>query len=648
MPFLEAGLGWRRRRRRRRRLSRLRRRVATRPIRRRPRPASGSASAGRRRSAGPVRTAVGGGSGGGVGRAVGCTRASSASSRARSSAAWLSALRATMKRDDRDQQRKEIERRIEHQVSRRSARHRWAHRHQMHLQRRAANAQARRRPLLQHLAAEAKQRGGPAAGLCRHHAGRFDQGAGFHQPAEILLVQMPPRDRLHGPLQFGECELGRQKFKHHRAVFQFGAQPRNRGGENAAVVEAHGDAERGQRLARQCRRRGRRGAPPRPVPLRRAARSGRARAPRPNARPRCRNRAARDPCAASARAVSGCSLCPAHLVEFGKDVALDDGGPRLAPVLPGEEAVPGLEGRARRARAVVVGGAGQREIADRGDMDVGVAGLRVPAAIAEGVELLDIAEPQARSALPPRRAGRSRRCGARPHRTGRTEGPASLSPSLPEAVRISGSLPSIATIAAVRPISIGVRSLSLIWRRRCMRISRARRRNGLPSTIMLAGPISSSARTMRPSRPSALSARPTISRLGEAIGEAARSFLRDLHLVAMRIEHAGRGKGARGGAADAGIAMDHHRRAAVPAAHEVSTCSTCASDGRDIAVHRLGDVVHRDLRWLAAKHRHRPRAPDRHCPSPSAHGWRRSGGRFRAGRRASRRESWRSLLARRI
>src|SRR5260370_40824234 len=68
----------------------------------------------------------------------------------------------------------------------------------------AAHAQARCRPLLQHLAAEAKQRGGPATGLCRHHAAGFDQAAGVHQPAEILLVQMPPRDRLHGPLQLSE------------------------------------------------------------------------------------------------------------------------------------------------------------------------------------------------------------------------------------------------------------------------------------------------------------------------------------------------------------------------------------------------------------------------------------------------------------
>lgn len=45
---------------------------------------------------------------------------------------------------------------------------------------------------------------------------------------------------------------------------------------------------------------------------------------------------------------------------------------------------------------------------------------------------------------------------------------------------------------------------------------------GRPSTLMLPGPIASSARSIRPSRPSALSARLTISRLGAAIGEASR------------------------------------------------------------------------------------------------------------------------------
>ena len=64
---------------------------------------------------------------------------------------------------------------------------------------------------------------------------------------------MPPRDRFRGPLQFGECEFGRQKFKYHRAIFQLGAQPGDRGGGNSAVVEAHGNAEPGKQWARQRR-----------------------------------------------------------------------------------------------------------------------------------------------------------------------------------------------------------------------------------------------------------------------------------------------------------------------------------------------------------------------------------------------------------
>ena len=86
------------------------------------------------------------------------------------------------------------------------------------------------------------------------------------------------------------------------------------------------------------------------------------------------------------------------LGQFGKDVALDDGRLCLAPVFPGEETIPGLERGAGRARSVV-GGSRQREIADRCDM--GIAGLRVPAAVAERIELLNIAKPQTRLFLDP-------------------------------------------------------------------------------------------------------------------------------------------------------------------------------------------------------------------------------------------------------
>src|SRR5712664_1254033 len=81
--------------------------------------------------------------------------------------------------------------------------------------------------------------------------------------------------------------------------------------------------------------------------------------------------------------------------QFGKDIALDHAGPGFPPVFPWEEAIPRLKSRARRPLRVV-GRTGKREIADRGYMGIGVAGLGVPAAIAECIELLDVTQPQSR------------------------------------------------------------------------------------------------------------------------------------------------------------------------------------------------------------------------------------------------------------
>ena len=283
----------------------------------------------------------------------------------------------------------------------------------------------------------------------------------LHQPAEILLVQMPARDRFHGVLQFRKCEFARQKFKDDRAVFQFGAQPRDGGGENPPVVEAHGDAERRQRAALQ-----RRGPAVAArlldqacliqqlvavehallVPMRAlgAEIEPHAVLARQRAR-RLRRLALRGP-----------------FGQLGQDVAGDDLGRLLAPVFPGEEAVPRLEARARRPRAIDVGRARQREIADRGACARRCRRARCAGRDRRTCRAARHSRAASRSAPRPRRAGRSRRCGATTASKGPKGRPASLSPSLPEAVRISGSLSSMATIAAVRPISIGVRSLSLI------------------------------------------------------------------------------------------------------------------------------------------------------------------------------------------
>src|ERR1700692_972175 len=141
---------------------------------------------------------------------------------------------------------------------------------------------------------------------------------------------------------------------------------------------------------------------------------------------------------------------------------------------------------------------------------MGVAGLGVPAAVAERIELLDIAEPQSRLFFYP---------GAQADLEG------AVRQRVQRAERKSGALVAVAggggedqgLVAFDRddgggqadldrrqklfayPVAYGHQSRSM-W-------------NGRPSTIMLPGPISSSARSMRPSRPSPLSASTTLRRV---------------------------------------------------------------------------------------------------------------------------------------
>ncbi len=81
-----------------------------------------------------------------------------------------------------------------------------------------------------------------------------------------------------------------------------------------------------------------------------------------------------------------------------------------------------------------------------------------------------------------------------------------------------------------------------------------------------ASPIDSTAATIRPPRPSSLSARATMRVFGQ-VGDAGGSP-RQFALVALGVKCAGRDEGGRRRAAYAGVAMDHHRRGAVPVAHE--------------------------------------------------------------------------------
>ena len=64
-------------------------------------------------------------------------------------------------------------------------------------------------------------------------------------------MQVAPRNRLHGALQLREGELARHQLEYDRTVFELGAQPRDGGGEDTAVIEAHRLAQPGHGLPRQ-------------------------------------------------------------------------------------------------------------------------------------------------------------------------------------------------------------------------------------------------------------------------------------------------------------------------------------------------------------------------------------------------------------
>jgi hypothetical protein len=66
---------------------------------------------------------------------------------------------------------------------------------------RQRQSRRRNRPLRLHVAPIPEQLGRPAAGVLRHNPGLLHQILRIDQPAEILLVQAAPGQRLHGVLQ---------------------------------------------------------------------------------------------------------------------------------------------------------------------------------------------------------------------------------------------------------------------------------------------------------------------------------------------------------------------------------------------------------------------------------------------------------------
>ena len=145
----------------------------------------------------------------------------------------------------------------------------------------------------------------------------------FHQAAEILLVQADAGDRFHRALQFQQREGGRHQFEHHRAVFHLAAQPRDGGGQDAAMIEHHARAER--RIAAT-------GFATRPSraasctsPLRREARSAPALSLRPRPRPsRPKHRRAR-----------GRAACSDSLVRRGFRRTAFSAGAMIASIMRG-------------------------------------------------------------------------------------------------------------------------------------------------------------------------------------------------------------------------------------------------------------------------------------------------------------------------
>src|SRR5262245_7222650 len=97
------------------------------------------------------------------------------------------------------------------------------------------------------LAAEAEELCRPAAGLVQHLARFLDEHLLLNQPAKVLLVQLSTCKSLDGTLQLQQRERRRHQLENDRAVFDLGAQPRDAGGKDAAVIMVHALAGR-QRL----------------------------------------------------------------------------------------------------------------------------------------------------------------------------------------------------------------------------------------------------------------------------------------------------------------------------------------------------------------------------------------------------------------
>src|SRR5271166_4140005 len=93
--------------------------------------------------------------------------------------------------------------------------------------------------LLSDSSAEAIGFGGATASVRNGLAGFLDKLLLLDQSAEIRLVNVKPSNRLDAPLQLQQRENRRHKLEHDRVVFDLGAEPRNSGRKNSAMVGDH-------------------------------------------------------------------------------------------------------------------------------------------------------------------------------------------------------------------------------------------------------------------------------------------------------------------------------------------------------------------------------------------------------------------------
>src|SRR6185295_2048811 len=255
----------------------------------------------------------------------------------------------------------------------------------------ARQADSRRRPFSEHIAAEDEELGGAAPGQQRLAARPFDQPPALDEAAEVLLVEADSGEGLDEALELEEREARGEQLEDHRAVLELAAQAAESAREDAAVVEPGAEPQANAlrcgllpllvgvavRLFDQLRLVEQLVALEHalavPDDARQAEGDVRSFAPFGPGREIGRRR---DPA-----------------LDAGDDRPVDDLRPAAPPVLPGEEGVDVVP--ARLAGAVRRLLSHQGEVADRDGAASGARFLRVAQAIAEGVELLDVAELEA-------------------------------------------------------------------------------------------------------------------------------------------------------------------------------------------------------------------------------------------------------------